>query len=76
MGNTDACVGDDEFDMVGDVVGDVLILICAAPVVENIRPEDERSRGSIADSKSRSRSISHFRLKYRNKTDKSNKMRR
>lgn len=59
---TYACVGDDEFDMVGDVVGDVLILICAALVVVNMRPDAERSRGSIEDSSSRSRSISHFRL--------------
>lgn len=49
---------DDEFDMVGDVVGDVLIFI-AFP--ENNRPADDKSRGSIG-SISRSRSISHFRL--------------
>lgn len=59
------CVGDDEFDMVGDVVGDVLILICAAAAAENIRPDDDKSRGSIDDKMSRSRSISHFRLQQK-----------
>lgn len=57
-------VGDDEFDMVGDVVGDVLILIWAAAAAANNRPppvDDDKSRGSI-ESISRSRSISHFRL--------------
>lgn len=56
------CVGDDEFDIVGDRVGDVLILIWAAVVAENIRPDEDKSRGSIDDNMSRSRSISHFRL--------------
>lgn len=49
---------DDEFDMVGEVVGDVEILI-VLPL--NRRAADDRSRGSIG-SMSRSRSISHFRL--------------
>lgn len=66
-------VGDDEFDMVGDVVGDVLILIWAAVVAEKRRPppvDDDKSRGSI-ESISRSRSISHFRLFVPRKEEKS-----
>lgn len=61
----DVCVGDDELDIVGDVVGDVLILIWVAVPAENIRPVADKSRGSIDDIISRSRSISHFRLKLK-----------
>lgn len=65
-------VGDDEFDMVGDVVGDVLILIWADAAAVNKRPppvDDDKSRGSI-ESISRSRSISHFRLLYKNRKER------
>lgn len=61
-GVVDVCVGDDELDIVGDRVGDVLIFIWAAVVAENMRPDEDKSRGSIDDNMSRSRSISHFRL--------------
>lgn len=70
------CVGDDELLMVGDRVGDVLILIWAAAAVENIRPDADKSRGSIDDNMSRSRSISHFRLEMLKKTERSRRRRR